>query len=114
MVPGFRNGAARVGVRDHSPRVTRGGENPDRGAESDTHVYANADRNAGADWPSQSGSAEAILEFNRSFAREERELLDFLAADVDPVPADPVFRERLKDELWEMVRGEGLAQTKGS
>ena len=114
MGPGFRNGAARVGVRDLSPRVTRGAENPDRDTESDSHVHSNADRNASAGWPSDSGSAEAILEFNRSFATEERELLDFLAADVDPVPADPVFRERLKDELWEMVRGEGLAQSKGS
>ena len=34
---------------------------------------------------------------------DEAELLDFLAADLDPVPADPVFREKLRDELWSMV-----------
>jgi hypothetical protein len=33
----------------------------------------------------------------------DEELLDFLAADIDPVPADPAFREKLRDELWEMV-----------
>lgn len=33
----------------------------------------------------------------------EEELLEFLAADLDPVPADPVFQEKLRDELWEMV-----------
>lgn len=33
----------------------------------------------------------------------EEELLDFLAADLDPVPANPVFKEKLRDALWEMV-----------
>lgn len=33
-------------------------------------------------------------------AAEEAELLDFLAADLDPVEADPVFRERLREDLW--------------
>ncbi len=32
------------------------------------------------------------------------ELLEFLAADLDPVPADPVFQKQLADLLWEMVR----------
>ncbi|MFK7894265.1 MAG: hypothetical protein AB8G23_00415 [Myxococcota bacterium] len=36
-------------------------------------------------------------------AVSEEELLEFLAADLDPVPADPVFREKLRDDLWEMV-----------
>lgn len=31
------------------------------------------------------------------------ELLEFLAADVDPVAADPAFRERLRVELWDMI-----------
>lgn len=33
----------------------------------------------------------------------DAELLEFLAADVDPVPADPAFRERLRVELWDMI-----------
>ncbi|MBY0398884.1 hypothetical protein K2X89_01215 [Myxococcota bacterium] len=35
---------------------------------------------------------------------DEMELLEFLAADLDPVPADPVFEQELGDQLWEMVR----------
>ncbi len=35
---------------------------------------------------------------------DELELLEFLAADLDPVPADPAFRQRLSDLLWDMVR----------
>ena len=31
------------------------------------------------------------------------ELLEFLAADLDPVPADPVFQKELAELLWEMV-----------
>ena len=37
-------------------------------------------------------------------AVDELELLDFLAADLDPVPVDPVFRSNLSDLLWDMVR----------
>ena len=35
---------------------------------------------------------------------DEGELLDFLAADLDPVPADPEFRERLREGLWALVQ----------
>ena len=31
------------------------------------------------------------------------ELLEFLAADLDPVPADPVFQKELAELLWEML-----------
>lgn len=34
---------------------------------------------------------------------DELELLEFLAADLDPVPADPAFQKELADLLWEMV-----------
>ncbi len=34
----------------------------------------------------------------------DEELLDFLSADLDPVPADPGFRERLREELWDLVQ----------
>ncbi len=47
-------------------------------------------------------------------ASDERELLDFLAADLDPVPADPVFRERLRGELWDMVVDGRFVRTKDS
>ena len=41
---------------------------------------------------------------------DELELLEFLAADLDPVPADPVFRRNLSDLLWEMVRDGRVAR----
>ena len=52
-------------------------------------------------------AAEAVLDPADLGSGQEAELLEFLAADVDPVPADPVFRERLREELWEMVVSEG-------
>lgn len=36
---------------------------------------------------------------------DELELLEFLAADLDPVPADPVFKQELSELLWDMVQG---------
>ena len=47
---------------------------------------------------------EAVLDDTAADA----ELLEFLAADIDPVPADPVFRERLRADLWDMVVHEGI------
>jgi hypothetical protein len=32
------------------------------------------------------------------------EFAEFLDADEHPVPADPAFRERLRQQLWTMVR----------
>jgi hypothetical protein len=34
----------------------------------------------------------------------EGEILEFLAADEDPIPADPEFRERLRERLWSLVQ----------
>jgi len=53
-----------------------------------------------------SSTAERAIEM---FADEEikeidpDELLDFLAADHDPIAADPAFREKLREELWALV-----------
>jgi hypothetical protein len=50
------------------------------------------------------------------FAEEEQyeidpdELLEFLAADHDPVAADPVFRDQLRDELWALVESGGVTR----
>lgn len=43
-----------------------------------------------------------IEEIAAEFSTEE--LLEFLEADQRPVEADPAFRERLRQELWELVR----------
>ena len=51
------------------------------------------------------GGGAAVLEDGFSDA----ELMEFMAADVDPVPADPVFRDRLREQLWEMVVDERVA-----
>lgn len=53
--------------------------------------------------PDASGAGEAVLSDRLTVLADERELLDFLAADLDPVPVDPVFRERLREDLWQMV-----------
>jgi hypothetical protein len=34
----------------------------------------------------------------------EGELLEFLEADLDPVSADPEFRENLREQLWALVQ----------
>lgn len=39
----------------------------------------------------------------------DAELMEFMAADIDPVPADPAFRDRLRETLWDMVREGGVA-----
>ena len=46
----------------------------------------------------------AVCLDERGAGSEGQELLDFLAADVDPIPADPAFRERLREELWSLVQ----------
>jgi hypothetical protein len=33
------------------------------------------------------------------------EFAEFLEADEGPLPIDPGFRERLREQLWEIVRG---------
>lgn len=59
-------------------------------------------------------SLEGVVAIDRASLSEERELLDFLAADIDPVPVDPVFRERLREELWSMVLDGQLAGSEES
>jgi len=41
----------------------------------------------------------------------ESDLLDFLAGDLDPVPADPAFREELREQCWSLVQ-EGATRPK--
>jgi hypothetical protein len=33
------------------------------------------------------------------------EFAEFLEADESPLPIDPAFRERLREQLWDIVRG---------
>ena len=52
--------------------------------------------------------AEAVCAADMS----EGDLLEFLAADLDPVPADPVFREDLRERLWSLVQDGATARPK--
>lgn len=40
----------------------------------------------------------------------EDELREFLEADLLGVPADPEFKERLKQRLWELVQDQAKAK----
>ena len=40
------------------------------------------------------------------------ELLEFLSGDIDPVPADPVFRDELREQLWSIVEEGALSRSK--
>jgi hypothetical protein len=35
----------------------------------------------------------------------DEELLEFLAADDDRVEANPIFKRKLREQLWAMIRG---------
>lgn len=55
------------------------------------------------DGGSSGGAGEATLdEFLLNSSLDE--LREFLEADYLPVDADPEFKERLRSELWELVR----------
>jgi len=43
---------------------------------------------------------------------DEVELLEFLAADHDPVPVDPAFREQLRDRLWALIQEGAITRPK--
>lgn len=50
---------------------------------------------------------DALVEFEEA---SDLELLEFLAADIDPIPADPIFRQELGEALWELVQSGSLPQ----
>ncbi len=54
---------------------------------------------------------EVIEEIAADFTTEE--LQEFLEADRNPVPADPEFKEELREKLWRMIE-ERRASGEGS
>jgi hypothetical protein len=57
----------------------------------------------GQDVADEAGRETLVIEeIAAEFSTEE--LLEFLEADQRPVEADPAFRERLREELWALVR----------
>ena len=103
---------------DRAPRSERpedaGAPRPPGSRVHDRHAtLARIDAEHGADvipFPGR-GGGEAVLDDRTLGGIDDPELLDFLAADVDPVPADPAFRERLRDELWDMIVDEGIGRS---
>ena len=86
---------------------------PERSRIRDRHAtLARIEAESGAEiipFPGQgSGTSAQAGEAVLDDPSPDAELMDFLAADLDPVPADPAFRERLRDELWEMIVEEGV------
>ena len=102
---------------DHTSQSTTGrpvapsaaSEPPTEGNVIHTRDWARATLGGDAD-PSnvipfpRSGAGEAVIDDTS----DNHGLLDFLAADAAPVSADPAFRDRLREELWEMVLDEGV------
>ncbi len=56
--------------------------------------------------------AERVVDRDLEPGIDDLEILEFLAADLDPVPADPGFRDRLAETLWEMVRDGRMARSR--
>ena len=65
----------------------------DPGAESVFRMQPRSQRYRGAEWN---------LDPSEGF--DPAEFADFLEADDSPMPADPAFKERLRQRLWGMVR----------
>jgi hypothetical protein len=62
-------------------------------------------------WRHHSLALDPDLEdFTEEFEIQDEELEEFLACDLDPVEADPVFKERLREQLWAIVQNEGSAR----
>ena len=40
----------------------------------------------------------------------DQELAEFLAADLDPVEADPEFKRRLRKQLWDLIQESSLTR----
>ncbi len=51
---------------------------------------------------------QVIDEIASEFSTEE--LLEFLEADQRPSEADPAFRERLREELWQLLQRSQLRE----
>ena len=116
----FRSGD-RKGTRGR-PRPASSGVTTVAGATSGVIPMRGLSRRAVREWTSPDDPASpnesvdtsgmaGVVAIDRARASEERDLLDFLAADIDPIPADPVFRERLREELWAMVLDGQLARS---
>lgn len=97
---------------DAAPPASSVSSNPSEGIQTtpSAHLFSYppprlvAEPAAGfADLPGYGGGAAVLEDVDACADFPEEELLEFLSADLDPVPADPVFREKLQADLWEMI-----------
>jgi len=105
--------ASRYGLQNSGAAARTRSADPSR-QDSGQKIFPSRVESFGQGFGDGGGAGEATLALSPDVAIDERELLDFIAADVDPVPADPAFRERLREELWEMVVVDGLVKPSGS
>lgn len=70
------------------------------GTPSPSSVYRSGDSNEAV--------ADALFEAEIG----DLDLVDFLAGDLDPVAADPLFREELREKLWDLVQDGAIAPPK--
>jgi hypothetical protein len=79
----------------------RSGSRPSAG--SSQGVAERAEQAEQTEQKEQAGRGTSVIdEIAAEFSTEE--LLEFLEADQRPLEADPEFRERLREELWALVR----------
>lgn len=88
-VPRRRRARGRTDVRAEAARAEQHADSPD-----DTSIvsFAGMDPDADVDWNAE------LADFDPA------EFAEFLEADDTRVPVDPGFRERLRSQLWGMLR----------
>ena len=113
------------GARRHVPRRRRargrpdpaGGQVPPSGLPRVAFEQPSAEAESSAPQPGDSGAGDILrIQPGRQRHRaagydldprdgfDPAEFADFLEADDSPMPADPSFKERLRQRLWGMVR----------
>lgn len=74
-----------------------------RDASAETSSYS-VTQSADAENVSESPSTRSRKPEPRDFDSTDPELLEFLAADIEPAAADPEFKRKLRDQLWTLIQ----------
>jgi len=53
---------------------------------------------------------DGLRDGDASFDPTDEELMEFLAADNEPVEADPEFKRKLRDQLWTLIQGSEMTR----
>jgi hypothetical protein len=100
------------------PPAVRGSANAPGGVEIDRHGDSQASEPtplpATATRESETPKRARLVDVSRRATDEidstDEELMEFLAADHEPVAADPEFKRKLRDQLWTLVQGNELTR----